>query len=97
IVHRGLMWGALLLPAACRVSTTPPAPPAGGQRLADRYPCDQGIGSDPAVVWAENFEEGSVSAVTSRYQDYKISCGMALFTEKPSGSCGTASMKFTAD
>jgi len=38
-----------------------------------------------------------VSAVTSRYQDYKNAGGMALVTDKPSGSCGTASMKFTAD
>src|SRR6266850_1250886 len=97
VVHRGLIWAALLLPAACRVSTIPPAPPAGEQRLADRYPCDRGIASDPAVVWAEDFEEGSVSAVTSRYQAYKNAGGMALVTDQPSGSCGTASMRFTAD
>jgi len=93
------MWGALLLAAACKDANTPtpPSPPSGGQRLADRYPCDQGIAGDPAVVWAENFEEGSVAAVTSRYQDYKNAGGMALVTDKSSASCGAASMKFTAD
>src|SRR2546428_2774066 len=95
ILH-SLVWGALLLSAACRESTTPPAPPSGGQRLADRYPCDQGIAGDPAVVWAENFEEGSVSAVTSRYQDYKNAGGMALVSDRPSRRCGAASMPFTA-
>jgi len=38
----------------------------GGPRLAGRYPCDRGIAGEPGVVWAENFEEGSVSAVTER-------------------------------
>src|SRR2546422_2058265 len=61
-IFHALVWGALLLAAACRESNTPPAPPSGDQRLADRYPCDQGIASDPAGVWAENFEEGSVAA-----------------------------------
>src|SRR5213594_4278699 len=97
VVRRGLLWGALLLLAGCKDSNRPPAPPSGGPRLADRYPCDQGIASDPAVVWAENFEEGSVSAVTSRYQDYKNAGGMALVPDKPSGSCGSASMKLTAN
>ena len=69
----------------------------GESRLADRYPCDRGIAGDPAVVWAENFEEGSVSAVTARYNDYKNPGGMALVTDKPAGSCGAASMQFTAD
>ncbi|HEX9283918.1 MAG TPA: hypothetical protein VF882_09015 [Gemmatimonadales bacterium] len=88
--------GAALLLAACRESNTPPAPPAGGQDLAERYPCDRGIAGDPAVVWAENFEEGSVSAVTSRYDDHKNDPGMALVADRPAGSCGAASMKFTA-
>jgi len=96
VARRGLLWGALLLSAACKDSNRPPAPPSGGPRLADRYPCDQGIASDPAVVWAENFEEGAVSAVTSRYHDYKNAGGMALVPDKPSASCGAASMQFTA-
>ena len=72
-------------------------PPSGGQYLADRYPCDQGIASDPAVVWAENFEEGSVSAVTARYNDHKNPAGMALVADRPSSSCGAVSMQLTSD
>ena len=96
ILHT-LMWGALLLSSGCKELNRPPAPPSGEQRLADRYPCDRGIATDPAVIWAENFEEGSVSAVTSRYQDYKNAGGMALVSDRPSRSCGAASMQFTAD
>src|SRR5947208_15699063 len=95
ILHT-LMWGALLLSSGCKELNRPPAPPSGEQRLADRYPCDRGIAGDPAVVWAESFEEGSVSAVTSRYDDYKNAGGMALVPDTPSGSCGAASMQLTA-
>jgi len=72
------------------------SPSRAGSTLADRHPCDQGIASDPDVVWAESFEEGSVSAVTSRYNDYKNAAGMTLVAERPLASCGRASMKLTA-
>src|SRR5436189_5793675 len=97
VVHRGLVWGVLLLGTACKDSNRPPSPPAGEPRLADRYPCDRGIAGDPAVVWAENFEEGSVAAVTARYNDHKNAGGMALVIDKPSGSFRAASIKLRAD
>src|SRR5690348_18510942 len=68
----------------------------GGGFLADRYPCDQGIGNDPQVVWHEDFEAGSVPAVTARYNDYKNPAGMALVADKPAASCGAASMRLTS-
>lgn len=83
-----------LLFAACADLNRSPA--VAGSTLADRYPCDRGIASDPAVVWAENFEEGSVSAVTSRYDSHNNDAGMALVADRPGASCGAASMKFTA-
>src|SRR5204863_8247026 len=97
IIGRGLVWGALVLAAACKESNSPPTPPSGAQRLADRYPCDQGIAGDPAVVWAENFEEASVSAVPSRYHDYRNAGCMAPVPDKPSGSCGSVWMICSAD
>src|SRR5438552_18950143 len=96
ILHT-LMWGALLLSSACKELNRPPAPPSGEARLADRYPCDRGIAGDPAVVWAENFEEGSVAAVTARYNAHKNPGRMALVTDKPTGSCGAASEPLPAD
>jgi hypothetical protein len=95
VAPRVLVWAAAVLLAACREVTRPPAP-SGGGTLSERYLCDQGIASDPAVVWAENFEEGSVSAVTARYEDHKNEPGMALVADRPSRSCGAASMRFTA-
>ena len=35
--------------------------------LANKYPGDIGIESDPNVVFVENFEEGSIPAVISRW------------------------------
>ncbi|HXL09961.1 MAG TPA: hypothetical protein VN955_01140, partial [Gemmatimonadales bacterium] len=62
----------------------------------DRYPCDRGIAGDPAVVWAENFEEGSVAAVTARYDTHNNDAGMALVADRPAASCGAAALRFTA-
>ena len=80
-------------------------PDAGGPRpdaqtsgpaLASKYPGDIGIDKDPAVIWAENFEESSVSAVTSRYEDFKNASGMALVNDVPPKSGGHASMRMNA-
>jgi hypothetical protein len=86
------MGGAALLLTGCSESNAP----AGGGVLADRYPCDQGIAADPDVVWVEDFEVGSVPAVTARYHDHKNPAGMALVADRPSHSCGSASMRFTS-
>src|SRR5882672_11179864 len=86
-----ILLGASLWLAACSDMNKP-----SGTLLADRYPCDQGIGADPDVVWHEDFEAGSVAATTARYNDYKNPGSMALVTDKPSQSCGAASMRLTA-
>jgi hypothetical protein len=69
---------------------------APGWGLASKYPCDMGIANDPAVVWAESFEEGSVGAVTMRYDSANDPPGMALVSDVPAKSCGKASMKLTS-
>lgn len=69
---------------------------SGGSGLAAKYPCDIGIEKDPAVVFTENFEEGSVAAVTARYED-KNPGGITLAADVPPKSCGKASGKFYAD
>jgi len=75
-------------------STPPDAPPSSD--IAAKYPGDLGIEKDPDVVFAENFEEGSVGNVTKRYDDFKNASGMALVPDVPKGSAGKASMKLTA-
>ena len=73
------------------------APGAGAAgTLAARYPCDQGMQADPAVVWMENFEEGSVAAVTGRYNSAADPPGMQLLADVPTKSCGKASMQMTS-
>jgi hypothetical protein len=70
---------------------TPSAPGFSG-----KYPGDLGIDKDPAVVWAENFEEGTVDAVVARYDDHKNTPGMTLQTDVPTKSGGKSSMKLVA-
>ncbi|MBK7401050.1 MAG: hypothetical protein IPJ34_33555 [Myxococcales bacterium] len=64
--------------------------------LSAKYPGDLGIDKDPAVLWVEDFEEGSVAAVRGRYEDSKNAAGMALVADVPAKSLGKASMRFTA-
>lgn len=64
--------------------------------LASRYPCDKGIESDPSFVWGENFEEGSLSAFASRYDQVDNTPGMAFVSDVPVKSCGGHAMSLTA-
>lgn len=67
-----------------------------GVGLSGAYPCDKGLAGDPAVLWLEDFEEGSVSGVTSRYDAASHPAGMTLVTDVPALSCGKSSMKLTS-
>ena len=67
-----------------------------GTGIAARYPGDVGIENDPAVVWVENFEQGTVDAVLMRYEDYGNPPGMTLVPEVPAASSGTAAMRLVA-
>lgn len=71
-------------------SGTPPG------TLAAKHPKDLGIAADPAVIWAEDFEEGTVAAVRARYDDGKNLAGMALVADVPANSGGKASIRWTA-
>ncbi len=78
------------------------APDAGitldaGDTLAAQYPGDLGIAKDPSVVWDEHFDEGSVSAVTARYEASDNVSAMTLVTDHPSSSYAKVSMQFTAN
>jgi hypothetical protein len=81
---------------ACAPAAAPGPSGSGGGDLASRYPGDVGIDRDPAVVWAEGFEEGSVPAVTARYDDWKNPPGMALLADVPPRSAGRSSLRMTA-
>jgi hypothetical protein len=65
--------------------------------LAAKYRCDVGIESDPAFLFKEDFEEGSISTLLGRYSDHSGDpSSMALTADIPGGSCGKASGRFTA-
>jgi len=64
--------------------------------LSDKHPGDVSMGSDPAVVLYENFAEGSVAAVTARYNTVQHTAGMALVADHPVNSPGGHAMKFTS-
>jgi hypothetical protein len=70
--------------------------PAATMTLAAKYPGDVGIGRNASVVWYEDFEEGSVAAIVSRYDNYVNSPGMTLVTDRPASSSGTHAMDFNA-
>jgi hypothetical protein len=63
---------------------------ATASTLAAKHPGDIGMGSDPAVVWNENFSESSVSAVTSKYSDVENPGGMSLVADIPAHNAASS-------
>ncbi|MHC4396316.1 MAG: hypothetical protein ACYS1A_11745 [Planctomycetota bacterium] len=63
--------------------------------LASKYLGDAGIENDPNVIFTENFEEGSVPAVTSRWEDITRSDIMSLVTDVPVGTSGENALLIT--
>jgi len=72
------------------------APPPRASTLSQKYPGDAGLGSDPAVVFYENFEESSVAAVVARYNSYKHSGGMSLVADHPPDGPGNHALQLTS-
>ncbi len=70
----------------------------GGNRsagLAAKYIGDKGLASDPAVVFAEDFEEGSLDAVCKRWESIENRGIMSLAADIPPGSGGARSLLMT--
>jgi Putative Ig domain len=63
--------------------------------LSQKHPGDVGIGSDPEVVFYENFEEGSVAAAMKRYSSKHVA-GMSLVADHPADSPGGHALQLTA-
>ncbi|MHC4396315.1 MAG: hypothetical protein ACYS1A_11740 [Planctomycetota bacterium] len=60
--------------------------------LAEKYPGDIGIESDPNVVFVENFEELSLSTVLARWESVQNSAIMSLDLDTPTSSSGNNSI-----
>src|SRR5215469_6553889 len=80
---------------AIRVSGTTAAPTTAAT-LAQKHPGDVGIGSDPAVVFYDNFSEASVAALVARYTSFKNTGGMALVADHPPNSPSPHAIQLTA-
>ena len=69
-----------------------------GSGLAARYPGDVGIEKDPAVVFAEDFEEGTLDVLLKRWTDTSNKNGkvLAFSTDVAGESAGKRSLQITA-
>lgn len=68
-----------------------------GQGLAAEYPGDKGIGDNPAVVFGEDFEAGSVAQVREHWDQVSGEDGnlLSLSPDVPPASVGKSSLLFT--
>ncbi|MGE0788848.1 MAG: hypothetical protein AB7S26_24455 [Sandaracinaceae bacterium] len=66
-------------------------PPSG--TLAEDHPGDVGMGADPDVIWFEDFEEGSLSAMEARYDQVRNNGRFTLISETPNGSGSALAMR----
>jgi hypothetical protein len=73
-------------------------PLPAGYGLAAKYPGDRGIARDPHVLFAEDFEEGSLEEVVKRWSEASNKDGkvLALSADVPPGSAGKRSLQMTA-
>lgn len=69
-----------------------------GPGLAQRYPGDRGIGSDPSVVLAEDFEAGTLRDVLERWDEVSNQDGavLALVGDSVPNSHGRSVLQVTA-
>jgi len=69
--------------------------PEGHKGIASKYNGDIGIEKDPAVIFVENFEEGSLDKIKSRWDNVSNIKIMSLSRDVPSGSRGKYSLLMT--
>jgi hypothetical protein len=70
--------------------------PSGDTGIAARYPFDAGIASDPAVIFADNFESySSAAGLTTRWNEAYHSANIRIATEAINVFGGGKSLEFT--
>ena len=71
-------------------------PPDGNTGIAARYPSDAGIASDPAVIFADDFESYSGAAgLTSKWNEAYHSANIRIAREPANVYAGGQSLEFT--
>jgi hypothetical protein len=63
--------------------------------LAAKYPGDRDIGTDPKVIFAENFEEPTLGAMQKRWEDVSHPEIMSFAPDVPEGGSGRQSLLMT--
>jgi hypothetical protein len=87
---------ALLLWALAGAAGAEPAAGAAAG-IAAQYPRDAGIAKDPAVLFAEDFEEKTVADVSARWTETHNGDGMSLDTDVPKDAApGSHSIRMTS-
>lgn len=82
---------ALLLPLGCL-----PVGEKSGYGIADRYPGDAGIANDPAVIFADDFEDyAQPSDLTRKWDHFYQPSGTRLATEPENVFAGRQALEFT--
>jgi len=91
------VWFSVILLSAPTLADDPQPLPSG-QGLAAKYPGDRGIGEDPAVLLAEDFEAGDVAELGLRWSSVSNKNGrvIALLSEAPPGSSSGRCIEMTA-
>ncbi len=73
-----------------------PALPQGNSGIAAQYPFDAGIASNPAVIFADDFESYSgVSGLTSKWNEAYHTANIRIATEAGNVFSGGKSLEFT--
>jgi hypothetical protein len=72
-----------------------PATTTAPSGIAARHPGDHGIETDPAVLFVENFEHGSVDQLKARWDMVRDPEVMSFSSDVPPGSGGTKSLHMT--
>jgi hypothetical protein len=88
-----------LLPACAALALCLSASPALGQveeGLAAAYPGDDGIASDPSVVFFEDFETGTVGDLSQAWEQVSNAGRMTLPNDAPADSLGSRSLQISA-
>jgi hypothetical protein len=70
--------------------------PVGNSGIAAKYPGDSGIGSDPAVIFADDFESyGNASELIGKWSEVTHPANMRIATEPDNVFSGRHALEFT--
>lgn len=83
-------------PAPTPTTPTPTSLPEGDNGIAARFPGDAGIASDPAVIFADDFESyGSSAGLTSKWSQAYSTTNIRIATETGNFVGGSKGLEFT--